>query len=232
MKKLGKILLWIVLLFFGSTILIVLLYRFMPVYYTPLMGIRAMEHDENFEEPRCSHNWVPLDSISPYMAIAVIASEDQDFTQHSGFDWDAIEQARKEAEQGKRRRGASTISQQTAKNAFLWPNSTWTRKGFEAYFTVLIEFMWGKERIMEVYLNSIEMGDGIYGVDAVAQEHFGRRAWTLTREQCALIAATLPNPRKYSSKHPSSYMRKRQKQILKQMKNVEHYWRELREGDS
>ncbi|MCQ2197169.1 MAG: monofunctional biosynthetic peptidoglycan transglycosylase [Bacteroidaceae bacterium] len=227
MKKLRKILLWIVLLFFGSTILIVLLYRWVPVYYTPLMGIRSIQQKWDGREVKCSHHWVPLDSISPYMPIAVIASEDQLFTQHNGFDFKAIEQARKEAAEGKRRRGASTISQQTAKNAFLWPTSSWIRKGVEAYFTVLIEFVWGKERIMEVYLNSIEMGDGIYGVDAVAKEHFNTRAAKLTREQCALIAATLPNPIKFSSKNPSAYMRKRQKAILKQMRNIEHYWKEL-----
>ena len=220
---------WIVLLFLGSTILIVLLYRYLPVYFTPLMGIRAWEQKSEGETMKCTHHWVSLDSITPYMAIAVIASEDQLFTQHSGFDLKAIEQAHKEAKEGKRRRGGSTISQQTAKNAFLWPNSTWTRKGFETYFTLLIEWMWGKERIMEVYLNSIEMGPGIYGVEAVAQEHFGRNAKTLTREQCALIAATLPNPRRYSSRYPSAYMLKRQRQILKQMSYVEHFWYELQE---
>ena len=148
----------------------------MPVYYTPLMGIRSWEQHSEGEPLKCSHHWVPLDSITPYMAIAVIASEDQLFTEHNGFDLKAIEQARKEAKEGKRRRGGSTISQQTAKNAFLWPHSTWTRKGFETYFTLLIEWMWDKGRIMEVYLNSIEMGPGIYGVEAVAREHFHRTA--------------------------------------------------------
>lgn len=201
----------------------------MPVYYTPLMAIRSIQQKSDGKEVKCIHHWIPLDSISPYLPIAVIASEDQMFTEHHGFDFKAIEQARKEAAAGKRQRGASTISQQTAKNVFLWPNSSWVRKGFEAYFTVLIELVWGKQRIMEIYLNSIEMGDGIYGVDAVAREHFHRRAIDLTREQCALIAATLPNPRKFSSKDPSSYMLKRQKQILKQMRYIEHFWKELRQ---
>ena len=122
---------------------------------------------------------------------------------------------------GKRRRGGSTISQQTAKNVFLWPTSSWVRKGLEAYFTALIELCWSKQRIMEVYLNSIEMGDGIYGAEAVAQQHFGRPAEKLTRANCALIAATLPNPHKYSSKNPSRYMLKRQTAIMRQMKHID-----------
>ena len=120
----------------------------------------------------------------------------------------------------KRRLGASTISQQTAKNVFLWPGRSWTRKGFEVYFTALIELLWSKQRIMEVYLNSIEMGEGIYGASAVAEEHFGIQAKDLNRSQCALIAATLPNPRVFSSKYPSAYMQKRQARILKEMKFV------------
>lgn len=199
----------------------------MPVSCTPLMSIRNSEMKAAGNGEKCIHNWVPLEEISPHMPVAVIASEDQLFTLHHGFDYKAIQQALKEAEEGKRHRGASTISQQTAKNVFLWPSSTWTRKAFEVYFTFLIEHIWTKERIMEVYLNSIEMGEGIYGIDAVAHEHFNCKASELTREQCALIAATLPNPIKYSSKNPSSYMLKRQKEILKQMNYVEHLWKEL-----
>ena len=149
--------------------------------------------------------------------MAVIASEDNRFATHNGFDFIEIQKAIKENETRKRKRGASTISQQTAKNVFLWPQSSWVRKGLEVYFTVLIEFFWSKERIMEVYLNSIEMGDGIYGVEAVAEQHFGINAYNLTRADCALIAATLPTPRRYSSKTPSPYMRKRQRQIMHQM---------------
>ena len=156
------------------------------------------------------------------MPIAVIASEDANFMSHHGFDYKAIvnaaERNRKHPE--KRKLGASTISQQTAKNVFLWPGRSWTRKGLEAYFTVLIELFWSKERIMEVYLNSIEMGDGIYGVDAVAEAHFLTDAKNLSRAQCALIAATLPNPRKFSSKNPSAYILKRQSRILHEMKFV------------
>jgi monofunctional biosynthetic peptidoglycan transglycosylase len=149
-----------------------------------------------------------------------MASEDQRFLKHHGFDYKAIEKATKRNKTGKRMLGASTISQQTAKNVFLWPGRTWVRKGLEAYFTVLIELMWSKQRIMEVYLNSIEMGDGIYGVEAVAQEHFNCSAKELTRANCALIAATLPNPRVYSSKYPSDYMVKRKYAIMKQMKFI------------
>ena len=175
------------------------------------------------------HAWVPLEEISPYLSTAVMASEDQAFLDHNGFDKKAIKAAAKDYLDGKRRRGGSTISQQTAKNVFLWPNSSWLRKGLETYFTFLIELFWSKERIMEVYLNTIEMGDGIYGAQAVAQRNFDTNASELTKRQCALIAATLPNPLKFSSKDPSPYMRKRQRQILKQMSYIEaqkksHNW--------
>lgn len=154
------------------------------------------------------------------MPVAVMASEDQYFLKHHGFDFKAIEQAALKNAERSRKLGASTITQQTAKNVFLWPGRTWVRKGLEAYFTVLIELIWSKQRIMEVYLNSIEMGDGIYGVEAVAQEHFNCHAIDLSRSNCALIAATLPNPRKYSSKYPSNYMVKRKYKIMKEMKNI------------
>ena len=156
------------------------------------------------------------------MPVAVIASEDANFLTHHGFDFKAIQHAveRNAKHPEKRKLGASTISQQTAKNVFLWPGRSWVRKGFEVYFTILIELFWSKERIMEVYLNSIEMGEGIYGVKAVASEHFGCEASQLSASQCALIAATLPNPRRFSSKHPSAYMLKRQARILREMRYV------------
>ena len=163
----------------------------------------------------------------PLGVLEVMASEDQRFLLHHGFDYDAIEKAAKRNMQGgKRKLGASTITQQTAKNVFLWPGRSWVRKGFEAYFTALIELIWSKQRIMEVYLNSIEMGDGIYGVDAVAEYHFGKRASELSRSECALIAATLPNPRVYSSKSPGSYMRKRQTKIEHEMKFIPSFPKE------
>lgn len=156
-----------------------------------------------------------------------MASEDQRFLLHHGFDYNAIEKAAKRnIRGGKHKLGASTISQQTAKNVFLWPGRSWIRKGFEVYFTALTELLWSKQRIMEVYLNSIEMGDGIYGADAVAEYHFGKKAEDLSRSDCALIAATLPNPRKFSSKSAGSYMRKRQRQILSNMRFIPSFPKE------
>lgn len=217
MKSVFKILIWLVILFFSSTIAAVVIYKFLPVYFTPLMITRSIENDDKFQ-----HKWVPIEEISENMALAVVASEDNLFMSHSGFDFDQIQQAIEEAEKSGRQRGASTISQQTAKNVFLWHGRSWVRKGLEAYFTVLIELIWGKERIMEVYLNSIEMGPGIYGAEAVAQAHFNKSASQLTRREAALIAATLPNPLKFSSKDPSKYMRKRQRQITRLMRLVEN----------
>lgn len=211
----------ILILFFGSTILAVVLYRYVPVYITPLMVIRLVEQNNAGGEYRMKHKWVPIDEITHNMPQAVVASEDNLFMSHNGFDLDQIEKAIDEAKRGKRNRGASTISQQTAKNVFLWNGGGFVRKGLEAYFTVLIELLWGKERIMEIYLNSIEMGDGIYGVEAVAQEKFGKKASKLSRGECALIAATLPNPLKFDSARPSSYIIKRKGQILRLMSLVE-----------
>lgn len=220
LRRLQKILQWTVILFFATSILSVVAYRWLPVPLTPLMLIRSVQQMNRGEHVRLRHHWVSLDSMSIYLPVAVMASEDQRFMEHGGFDFKAINQALNERRSGKRQRGGSTISQQTAKNVFLWPRASWVRKGLEAYFTVLIEFFWSKERIMEVYLNSIEMGDGIYGAEAVAQLHFGRPASELTRPDCALIAATLPNPLKFSSKNPSAYMLKRQTWIMRQMKHI------------
>lgn len=210
-----------VVAFFGSTILAVVTLRFMPVYFTPLMFIRVGQQITSGESIKLKHHWVSIDEMAKDMPLAVMSSEDQRFLIHHGFDFDAIQQAAKENREGKRKRGASTISQQTAKNVFLWPGRTWLRKGLETYFTFLIEALWSKQRIMEVYLNSIEMGNGIYGAEAVAQEHFGCKASQLTRKQCALIAATLPNPRKFNSAAPSPYMKKRQRRIVKEMNYME-----------
>lgn len=227
MKRIGrfikKTLKWIVVAFFASTILSVVALRFLPVYFTPLMFIRCYQQVKEGNDLKLSHQWVPLNEISPSLPVAVMASEDAKFLSHHGFDFKAIEHAAKRNKKHpeKRKLGASTISQQTAKNVFLWPGRSWVRKGFEVYFTTLIELMWSKQRIMEVYLNSIEMGDGIYGAEAVAEDHFNTKALDLSKSQCALIAATLPNPRKFSSKHPSGYMLKRQSRILREMKYVE-----------
>ena len=220
-KTIQKWLRGIVIFFFASTILAVVAYRWLPVPVTPLMFIRCAQQVRNGEQLRLRHHWVSLDEMSKYLPVAVMASEDQRFLEHHGFDFDAIGQAVKERQAGKRQRGGSTISQQTAKNVFLWPRQSWIRKGLETYFTALIEIFWSKQRIMEVYLNSIEMGDGIYGAEAVAQLHFGCTAAELTRANCALIAATLPNPRRFSSKEPSAYMLKRQTWIMRQMKHID-----------
>ena len=221
LTKVRRIIRWIVLLFFGSTILSVFAYKWLPVYVTPLMVIRCVQQVRRGETIRLRHHWVPMEEMSIYMPVAVMASEDQRFLEHRGFDLVEIENAIREQVSGRRKRGGSTISQQTAKNVFLWPGRSWLRKGLEVYFTALIELVWGKHRIMEVYLNSIEMGDGIYGAEAVAQWHFGRSASELTRPNCALVAATLPNPIKFSSKEPSPYMLRRQTAIMKQMRHID-----------
>ena len=225
-KKIFKVLRWTAALFFGSTILSVVVLRVVPVFFTPLMFIRCGEQLLDGKSLNMHHHWVSPEKISPHLPVAVMGSEDQRFLLHHGFDFAAIQKAAKQNMRGGKKMGASTISQQTAKNVFLWPGRSWIRKGFEMYFTALIELMWSKQRIMEVYLNSIEMGDGIYGADAVAEYNFGTTAGNLSRAQCALIAATLPNPRVFSSKYPSAYMRKRQHQIMKNMRYMPSFPKE------
>ena len=215
-----KIIKYTIVSFFVLSILSVVALRWLPVSITPLMVIRCVQHLAKGEPMAIHHKWVSLDNISPYLPVAVMASEDQNFLHHHGFDFNAIQNAAIQRIEGGRRLGGSTISQQTAKNVFLWPTSSWVRKGLEAYFTVLIEFFWSKERIMEVYLNSIEMGPNIYGAEAVAQRHFGCSANQLRRSDCALVAATLPNPIRFSSVSPSKYMRKRQQQIQREMRLI------------
>ena len=217
-----KLLTWIVVAFFASTILSVVALRWVPVWFTPLMFIRLAQQSSDDKPLTLHHHWVPLEEIAPSLSTAVMASEDARFLEHHGFDYKAIEKAamRNIKHPEKTRHGASTISQQTAKNVFLWPGRSWLRKGLEVYFTTLIELCWSKQRIMEVYLNSIEMGEGIYGADAVAEYHFNTTAKDLTRAQCALIAVSLPNPRRMNSASPSSYMLRRQQRILREMKFV------------
>ncbi|MFV0547028.1 MAG: monofunctional biosynthetic peptidoglycan transglycosylase [Bacteroides sp.] len=222
-SKILRIIRNIIIFFFVSSTLTVLAYRFIPVYATPLMVIRYTQQLFSGDTPTWKHTWVSSEKISPHLAMAVIASEDNRFATHNGFDFVEIKKAIKENEKRKRKRGASTISQQTAKNVFLWPQSSWVRKGFEVYFTFMIELCWSKERIMEVYLNSIEMGKGIYGAEATAKYKFGTTAQKLNRQQCALIAASLPNPIRFDSGHPSKYMQKRQQQILRLMRLVPQF---------
>jgi monofunctional biosynthetic peptidoglycan transglycosylase len=222
LHKIKRFIMWIVVAFFASTILSVVVLRWVPVWFTPLMFIRLGQQMSQGRELTLHHHWVPYDEISPSLSLAVMGSEDARFLEHHGFDYKAIEHAaiRNLKHPEKRKLGASTISQQTAKNVFLWPGRSWVRKGFEVYFTALIELFWSKQRIMEVYLNSIEMGDGVYGADAVAEWHFHKTASGLTKAECALIAATLPNPLRYNSAKPSAYVLKRQKRILHEMRYV------------
>lgn len=221
-KLFKKLLRWSIAIFLTTSVLGVVAYRFLPVEFTPLMLIRSIGQILDGEMPTCHHEWIPLDEMPPSLPVAVMASEDTRFLIHHGFDMKAIKSAAEYNKNNpdKPRRGASTITQQTAKNVFLWPDRTWVRKGLECYFTILIEIMWPKQRIMEVYLNSIEMGNGIYGVSSVAEYHFNKKASELTRSDCALIAATLPKPREYSSKNPSIYMKKRQKKIEHEMQFI------------
>lgn len=214
-KKLFKFLLKLFLWFIGLTVLWVLIYKFVPVPYTPLMAIRAIEGDKNY---KTRHDWVPIEDISPYLQLAVICAEDQTFLSHSGFDRKAIEKAIKSNEKGKNLRGGSTISQQTAKNAFLWPHRNWVRKGLEAYFTLLIEILWSKERILEVYLNSVEMGDGVFGAEAASQYWFRTSAKKLKAENAAAIASILPSPRRYKANPPGPYVARRTQWVLRQMR--------------
>lgn len=220
-KKILKIFRWVVVAFFVTTILSVFLYRFVPVFITPLMIIRIAEQIGDDKDIKLKHDWVSLDEMPVNMVKAVIASEDAHFLEHNGFDFDAIKKAVEHNKNKKKNKhGASTITQQTAKNVFLWPSRSWVRKVMEAYFTVLIELMWNKQRIIEVYLNSIEMGDGVYGIGAASRRYYRCAPSELSRQQCALITATLPNPRKYSVIAPTVYVSKRQQKILREMKFV------------
>ncbi len=227
MKTVTRWLRNILIFFFASTILAVVILKYIPVYITPLMLIRAVEQMIDGEAPQIHHHWVPLERINHNLAQAAMASEDNLFLQHKGFDLEQIQKAQIAAQKGKRQRGASTISQQTARNVFLWQHRSWLRKGLEAYFTFLIESIWGKERIMEVYLNSIEMGKGIYGADAAARIKFGTTPDKLTRSQSAYIAVSLPNPLQRDCAHPTSKMKKMQRTILKRMNQIDQFPEEV-----
>lgn len=211
-----------IIFFLVSSVSAVVVLKWLPVYYTPLMFIRVVEQVADGRKPKIEHEWVSIDRISENMPLAVVSSEDARFLKHNGFDFEEIYKVRLQALRGGKEWGASTISQQTAKNVFLWPGHSWVRKGFEAYFTVLIEFIWGKERIMEVYLNSVEMGDGIYGVKAVARLNFDKNPDQLTRRDAALIAATLPSPLTRDSKNPSGELLRRRNRIVQEMKYIKH----------
>ncbi len=220
MSRLKTFLFKLCLWFFGLSIFGVVLYKFVPVPFTPLMVIRAIENKVDGKENYFSHDWEPLENISINLQKAVITSEDGTFLKHNGFDFIAMQKAYKNNERGRRIKGGSTISQQTAKNVFLWQGRSYIRKGLEAYFTVLIELIWGKERIMEVYLNSIEMGNGVYGAQAAAEHWYRKDAVNLTAREAAGIAAILPNPRKYTATSSSSYINRRKDKIQRVMRTI------------
>lgn len=196
-----------------------LIFRFVPIPFTPLMIIRYFE----MEDGKIDKDWKSLDEIGKKMPLAVVTAEDQKFAEHFGFDMEAIEKAMKynEKHKGKKVKGASTISQQTAKNVFLWPGRSWIRKGLEVYFTFVIEICWSKERIIEVYLNVIEMGPGVYGAEAAAQYYFNKSSINLTKKEAAAIAAILPNPIRWSASRPTPYIIKKRNWIVRHMKYID-----------
>ena len=202
--------------FLVLSVLWVLLYKWIAIPVTPLMIIRQFNSQQHAS---MKHEWVPISEISKHLQLAVICSEDQRFVTHNGFDRKAIEKAIADHRVGKKLRGASTISQQTAKNVFLWPQRSWIRIGLESYFTFLIELFWSKERILEVYLNSIEMGNHIYGAQAASEFWFNKSAKNLARTEASAIAAILPNPQKFMANPVPKYIQKRKEWIIRQMKN-------------
>ena len=220
-RKLFRLIRFAVFFFFFSTVLVTIIYRFVRPPVTPLQLIRVAENIAEGEKVKMSRDWVKLKDISPHMVQAVVAAEDNNFMKHHGFDLEAIKKARELNKKRRNKLGASTISQQTAKNVFLWPDRTWLRKGLEVYFTGLIEIFWGKRRIMEVYLNVIEMGDGIYGVEKAAGKYYRKPASDLNRAEAAMIAAVLPNPRRWSPASPTAYIQRKQQRIMRVMNQME-----------
>jgi monofunctional glycosyltransferase len=213
---LKRVLFW----FFLISIAWVLIYRFVNPPITFLMLQRGFERKLDGKDWKLRKEWRDFDELSNNLKIAAIAGEDANFLKHWGFDTKSIQKAYLKNKAGKPMRGGSTISQQTAKNVFLWPGRSWIRKGFEAYFTVLIELLWSKKRIMEVYLNVIEMGDGIYGAEAATRTYYNKSATRLTKRQAALLIAVLPNPRRWTPKHPTAYIYYKQGLILRNMRII------------
>jgi monofunctional biosynthetic peptidoglycan transglycosylase len=220
-RRLPKIILKIFLGFIILSVFFVLMLKWINPLTSSIMVQRKIEAIVTFKERQMiAYEWFSYDNISKQMAVAVIAAEDQNFPYHFGFDFEQIEKALKQHERGRRLRGASTITQQVAKNLFLWEGRSLIRKGLEAYFTLLIELLWSKERTLEVYLNIIEMGDMIFGVGAASQIYFKKLPIKLTRSQAALLTATIPNPKRFSAKRPSGYILRRQNWILGQMSSL------------
>jgi monofunctional biosynthetic peptidoglycan transglycosylase len=215
-----RILKLLVIFFFASSIFFVILFRFVNPPVTLLMIQRGFERKAAGKEWKIDKTWKSFDEIADPMKRAAVAAEDQSFLENHGFDFSSIEKAIKKNAHSKKLIGGSTITQQTAKNVFLWPGRSFIRKGFEAYFTVLMEVFWSKKRTMEVYLNVIEMGDGIYGVEAASQAYFNKPASQLTNQQAAAIAVIFPSPLKWSATHPTRYLRHRQYLIMKNMRRL------------
>ena len=219
MQLLLRFLLKSAMWFVGVSLFSVIVFKWMPIPVTPLMLIRNVQQVAKGEKLKLKHDWVSIKKISPHMQLAAVCSEDQNFFKHHGFDFGAMKKAMKEAERKNGKlRGASTISQQTAKNVFLWPGRSWVRKGLEVWFTGLIELIWGKKRILEVYLNSIEMGNGIYGAEAAAQNYFGTPASKLSKYQATSVIAILPSPRKWNAAKPGPYVQSHTQWIIGQMR--------------
>ena len=205
--------------FVGLSFFSVVFFKWVPVPITPLMLIRSGQQLLNGKELRLKHDWVSIKKISPHMQLAAVCSEDQNFFTHHGFDFGAMKKAVNESKKKNGKlRGASTISQQTAKNVFLWPQRSWVRKGLEVWFTGLIELIWGKKRILEVYLNSIEMGNGIYGAEAASKYYFNVKAAELSKYQATSIVAIFPSPQKWNARNPGPYVQSRIAWINRQMK--------------
>jgi monofunctional biosynthetic peptidoglycan transglycosylase len=217
-KRLPKIILKVLLTFIFLSILSVALLKWINPFTSSIMIQRKIEAIVTLQERQMiAYEWFSYNHISKQMALAVVAAEDQNFPNHFGFDFEQINKALKQHERGRRLRGASTITQQVAKNLFLWEGRSFIRKGFEAYYTLLIELLWSKERILEVYLNIVEFGDMVFGVGAASQIYFKKLPDKLTRNQAALLTATIPNPRRFSVRRPSGYILRRQSWILGQM---------------
>ncbi len=219
-RKSLNILKWIAIAFFTSTIFMILLFTFINPPLTPLMLKRAFLRNPNGTLIGIHKDWVSFRKISPNMIQAVVASEDNRFLEHWGIDVQAMQKAVDYNKRHRRKHGASTITQQVAKNVFLWPARTYIRKAFELYFTVMIEAVWSKKRIMVVYLNVVETGNGLYGVEAAAHKYFHKSAAKLTKAEAALIAASLPNPRQRNPAYPSAYLMRRQERILNLMRKI------------
>ncbi|WP_108095014.1 monofunctional biosynthetic peptidoglycan transglycosylase [Pseudomonas sp. GV071] len=215
-RRLLKFLLWFAI----ASVAVVLLFRWVPPPGTALMAERKIESWIDAKPIDLKRTWRPWNELSDDLKIAVIAGEDQKFAEHWGFDVDAIQAALDHNERGGNLRGASTISQQVAKNLFLWPGRSWVRKGLEVWFTSLLELLWPKQRILEVYLNSVEWGDGVFGAEAAARTHFGVGAPYLSGRQASLLAAVLPNPLKWSAGKPTAYINRRANWIRQQMRQL------------